>query len=448
MRSHNLRNSVQIAVIGGNSFLGRAIIHRLSSYYNLRIFSLDPNPYKVAINTEGEGAIIEQITLDVCNESAIRSWLISRPVDIIIYAAGIENITDGLAADSLKETSALVGLHNVLSSISNMDLESYEDLPYFMLVSSWTVYGPQKKNKLSTENTIETPANHTGMHRLVGEDLTRRFCSKYSIPFSILRPTEVYGKLHHKELGNLFSWPGYLAYYAERILRKQSPLEVFSPKTKLDLVNINYFTKVVVELLKDKTEGTFNIASGNTITIEELVKTISFIYGEPTDLVINKSHPLKIEDMAIDPSKAHKLVPYDGVKYQLESFIKAYLPARRYEIAKGMAIENILTEPVTLDMASVKAMEAYEKRSKKRLIEYNKIKEVAGGQFFNLKLGRIQERTKEFLGEKYEVEKLEAEKKEKELEKDKLSLLLEDESITGTKVIKYNTKEKLLAKKK
>ena len=412
MRKHRLRDKLQIAVIGGNGFIGRAVIHRLSSYDNLRIFSIDKREHHVPIDTSKAKSIIQQVQIDVGNEGAISSWLASYPVDVIIFCAGYEHPTDGLSVSSLEDTKALLALHRTLAGLPSMELDPEEDRPYFLYISSWSVYGPHGK-KLIDEGTKEYPANHAGMNKLLCEDLVKRMCSKFGSQFCILRPTEVYGKHHHRELSNRRFWPGYLSYYVDKVVNKQQEIELFSPKALIDLIPINYLSKVIVECVRDRVEGTFNVSSGNPIPLEELFNKIVDAYPQPLTLKVKKSKRLKIEDMKISNSKINKVVKFTPDKYNLDSFIKAYIPLRQYEIGKQMAIEEALKEPVTLDMASIQAKEEFNKRKTKRTLAYKKIKEVAGPQFFKIKVGRIQERSQELLGEEYLKDKAIAETFEK-----------------------------------
>jgi len=393
MRSHNLRNSIQIAIVGGNGFLGRGVIHRLSSYKNLRIFSLDKKTHNLSINTKGYKAIVQQINMDVANETAINSFLMTHPVDVILFMAGYENPTDGLGYTYREDTRALLALENTLVAINNMNLESEEQKPYFMYISSWSVYGPSKKPAL--ESAKEYPGNYTGMLRITGEDLVKRICNKYDAPCCIVRPTEVYGKKHHMELAEVKFWPGYLSYYTDKVVKREKEITVFSPETEVDLVNINHFTKVVVDLLERGAVGTYNIASGSKTKIKDLVSKIIDGYGgdfKPS--LIYKDSP-NIEDMNIDSSKTLSLIPYDTVNYNLDNFIRDNLKIRKYEISKQMAIESVMAEPVILDPSPFEAPASYRQRQVVRKINYANIKQIAGDEFFKLGVGNVVRRAKE-----------------------------------------------------
>jgi UDP-glucose 4-epimerase len=419
MRLQDLNKTIHIAVIGGNGFLGRSVIHRLSGYKNLRIFSLDKREHNVWIDTSKSKAIIQQIQADISNEDYIKTWLISNPVDIIIFTAGYENPTDGLGR-TIDDTKALLGLNKTLQALQFMDLESNEDKPYFLYISSWSVYGNQK-TKLISETSKEYPKNYVGINKVLAEDLVKRYCTKFNIPWCILRPTEIYGKYDYKELIDQSFWHGYLIYYLDKIIKREYKLEVWSPKTHIDLVNINYFTALVRDLITNRITGIYNVASGQTIKISELVTKILDLYGEKDNFKISISNKLKIEDMKLDTTAVSNILPYPQEKYILEDFIRDYIAVRRFEIGNLMAIEKALMEPVIIDPTTQKAVEAYELRKQQRKLDYQKIKEIAGDEFFKIKIGNIQDRAKELLNlpDMADTTKLENLKKETE-ERNKL----------------------------
>lgn len=385
-----------IAVIGGNGFLGRSIIHRLSTHENLRIFSLDNRTHKVALNTKGYKAIVQQYVMDVSSESAITAWLMGHPVDAIIFAAGFESPTSGLGYTYKEETKALLALENTLAAMELMNLEAEESRPYFLYISSWSVYGSQKK--IATEEAKEFPGNYNGMLKLVAEDLVKRCCTKQGSPFCIVRPSEVYGRREAKELQDPKFWRGYLSYYVDQAVRRFETIEIFSPKTKVDLIHINYFTKVISEILQQGLTGTYNICSGKTISVEHLVDEILYSYDQISGsdylpLIKHKDKPA-IEDMNLSADKA--VIPYDFEKYQLGTFLQDYLKIRKLEVAKGLAIESLLSEPVILDPSADGAKEAFVARQVQRKISYGRIKKIAGDEFFKLgNVGNIVRRTEE-----------------------------------------------------
>lgn len=395
MRTHKLRGSIQIAVIGGNGLIGRSLIYRLASFPNLRIFSIDKTD-DVFIDTSNSKAIIQQLRLDISTESGIENFLSAHPVDIIVYAAGYENPTDGVSPTIPDDIRCTLGLYKTLSSIRNMQLDTEEDRPYFIYLSSYSVYGQHPNNDPITERGLEVPSNYTGMCKNLGEDLVTRLCKTLNVPFCILRLGEVYGKRHYKELLRPMFWPGYLQYYTDKIVKREENIEVWSPQSKIDLVHINYVTKVISEFIKERVCGIFNIGSGKPIEILNLVMLIQKQYGEIAS-TFSVSDRLKVDNNLICANVIHALIPYKEDKYNLIDFIDDNIKVRKFEIARHLAIEDVFLEPATIDATAPKAMEAHIARKIRRKDSYTHIQQIAGEEFFKIDVGRMQDRAKELL---------------------------------------------------
>lgn len=396
VRAHHLRDRVHIAVIGGNGFIGRNLIYSLADQSNLRIWSLDYQQHEIPLKPRGSKAIVEQVILDASTPS-VTTWLAARPVDIVVYAAGHEAPTDGLG-DTQVDVSSLQALVRTVNAFNSIPCYHEDDRrPYFIYLSSWTVYG-ENQIAVSSEEDELVPANYVGMGKMYCEDIVRRVMSKLEVPWCILRPTEVYGRKHHKELRSPRFWPGYLHYYLDKIIRRQEVIELFSPDTKIDLIHVNYLCQAIVDCMIHKRTGIHNVASGHSITMRELVDRIQQSYGEVKS-TFEDSDRLLIEDMTITTGEIGDSIPYNHTKYSMHKFLDQYIPIRRLEIAEDMTIESIVAEPKLLDTTAPASMDYFKKRQEKRALDYQEIREVAGPeQFKYIRYGRFQDRARELLG--------------------------------------------------
>lgn len=394
IKSHNLLNKLHIAVIGGNGFIGRHFIHRLANQESLRIWSLDTRKHNVFLGLKDHKAIIHQVQMDVSIDGSFQMWLAANDVDIVVYCAGCDSPTDGLHYNYGEEVRTLKALSEVLNTFEYLHKgDADRQLPYFIYLSSATVYGTNRR-KISTEKDPLFPANYSGMIKMTAEDLIGRVTAKLNIPSVILRLSEVYGRHHHKELRQPGQWRGYLQYVVDQVVRRQESIDLFSPDTKIDLVNVNYVTKFMADCLVNLRTGVYNIGSGQATSLRELYSTIKQSYGETSPSTLAPSRRLRVEDQLIDVSKSHSLVPYDHEKYNLEKFIEAYIPVRRYEIAKDMAISMIMSQKYTLDTTAYGAVDAYYERQRDRTLKLGYIREIAGPEFEKIDYGRFQERAK------------------------------------------------------
>jgi UDP-glucose 4-epimerase len=395
IHSHHLRDKVHIAIIGGNGFIGRNLIKRLSTYSDVRIWSIDKNRNNIPIDTTGYKAIVEQLNMNVSEPDCIKVFLAARPLDVVIYLASCEAPTDGIG-DLKTDSKAVAAAINTITSYGSIPLYEADDVrPYFMYVSSWSVYGENPSVPWTEESTL-IPANYTGMGKMYVEDIIMKYMTALDVPWCILRPTEVFGKKHYTEANRRGYWPGYLHYYLDKVLKREPEIEVISPDTEIDLIHVNYLTKVIVQCISEYRKGIYNVSSGHTTKLFDLVKLIQQQYGSEVSKLVPSTR-LNIENMSVDSSLMQKTMPYEPSKYPVDLFLEKYIPIRRLELAREKAIEEIIKEPKMLDSTAHGAKAYYEGRKEKRILAYKEIKEIAGENFKYIRYGRFQERARELL---------------------------------------------------
>ena len=81
---------------------------------------------------------------------------------------------------------------NILECVNFFKNKKKYKIDRFVYLSSSMVYGDFKKNKVSEIDKLN-PKEIYGTMKLAGEIVTRGLCKFYNIPFSIIRPSAVYG---------------------------------------------------------------------------------------------------------------------------------------------------------------------------------------------------------------------------------------------------------------
>lgn len=397
LNPHTLLGKIKIAVVGGNGFIGQHFIYRLLNQENLIVYSLDSNISKNYIHIPKDAKfILNQINIDVCSTGVIQNFLLSNNIDVVVYCAGAESPVLGISESHYTETTALSGLVNTLAGTSNIIVPEAQKKPYFLYLSSATVYGENKK-KSSSEGDNLRPTNYTGMLKMAAEDLVHQYMGGNGHDYAILRLPEVFGRQSHNSLMDMQKgmWRGYLAYYTDLLVRKTESIEVYSPTTKYDLVHVNYVAKFIADSIVNRRVGIYNVGSGNSYTLLDIISIIKQHLPD-NQTKIEKSTRLKIPNSLLNCTLAHSLVSYTG-NYDLDDFIKDYVPIRRYEIGKDMAISQILSEKFVIDASAYGAQEALRQRKQKRLENIAKIINVAGDQFEKIEYGTFQDRSKRLL---------------------------------------------------
>ena len=81
---------------------------------------------------------------------------------------------------------------NILECINFFQNKKKYKISRFVYISSSMVYGDFKKNKVSEIDKL-SPKEIYGTMKLGGEIVTKGLCKFYNIPFTIIRPSAVYG---------------------------------------------------------------------------------------------------------------------------------------------------------------------------------------------------------------------------------------------------------------
>jgi len=336
-----------VAVIGGNGFIGRNFVSKLGkTYKNLDIYSLDMNRYGTMSDTSGFNSTLNQITMDVSIAGNIYAWMLAHRPDLVVFLAGSEGPSGGISplTTTTTDLQAVVALNRTLDAINQMPPD------YFLYMSSSAVYGDHGKKEV-TENSKLKPINHVGQTKVLAEQMVTQFCESANQRFSIVRPTEVYGRHNWIELLDKNKWPGYVAFYVDKVILHLQKEEVdslpvlFSQNAMLDLIHVDQVVDTIEQFCVHREEGVHNISSENTYKLGQVVsQALECIadhpklpypeYKEKALISLDKSKRTKIAHNVVVPSpRCLELIPYEEKNYpDLREFLNYYMPIRMVEL--------------------------------------------------------------------------------------------------------------------
>ena len=137
-----------------------------------------------------------------------------------------------------------------------------------ILSSSAAVYGECSPADKLTEDSKTNPISPYGESKLKMEQVIKEFVSEHEINCIILRFFNIYG------IGQTDEYAGVITKFMERISQNK-PLEIFGDGQQIrDFVAIQDVVNSICNSISkiNSKKGTFNIASGNAITIKELAE--------------------------------------------------------------------------------------------------------------------------------------------------------------------------------
>jgi nucleoside-diphosphate-sugar epimerase len=201
--------------------------------------------------------------------------------DIIFHFAAIAPLPDN------QENPRLSFMNNVSGTAHLLEVCRLKGVKHFFLASTSAIY---ENNTIfpSKESDSTSPTLLYSLGKKFCEELCRSFNINYGIPYTVLRLFNVYGP--HNDC--LRKNPPFIAYIIRSFLEGKQPLLHSNGKQRRDYIFIEDLLDLLtlmVSSLNKCNKKTYNICSGETASVEEIVATtqkimntdIQPIYREP-----------------------------------------------------------------------------------------------------------------------------------------------------------------------
>ena len=238
---------------------------------------------------------------------------------LIFHTAAIPlSKIDNLSANEAK-TGSVDTTTNLLECINFYQSNNKFKLGRFVFFSSSMVYGDFKKNKISEKSNLE-PKEIYGTMKLAGEIITKGLCSFYKIPFSIIRPSAVYGPT---DMNNRVT-----QIFIEKALENETII-IQGKNEKLDFTYVEDLVKgcILAATNKNGINQTFNMTYGKAETLYSFVKKLSKFIKDVKYVVKSRDSFRPIRG-TLSVNKAKKLLKYKPI-YNIEKGIKEYLKFKK-----------------------------------------------------------------------------------------------------------------------
>jgi len=314
-------------ITGGLGFIGSTLANTLVSKkivdkcVLLDNFGSFINPLKSNYNDYRQKRLINGSKFIIergdANNSQITLKLIQKYRPQFIYhtaalpLAKIENLNPTEASiGSVDATRNLI--ENLNFIVSNNKNYNFKRFVYF---SSSMIYGDFKIKNIH-ENIEANPKEIYGTMKHAGEIITKGLCNYYNIPYTIIRPSAVYGPTDmNQRVSQIF---------IEKAIKKQK-IFIQGKDEKLDFTYIKDLVDGVIlaSTKKNGINNTFNITNGKGRSLLEFVKILKK-YFPRLEYEITPRDNFRPKRGTLSILKANKLLGYKP-KYSIEKGIKEYL---------------------------------------------------------------------------------------------------------------------------
>ena len=162
-------------------------------------------------------------------------------------------------------------------------------------ISSY-VYGPPQYLPVDENHPVNpsSPYNHS---KLISEDICRFYSEVFHIPVTVLRPVNVYGPGQRND----FLIPKIIAQVLDPTV---AAVEVMDLRPKRDYLYVDDFIDAIIHSFNQGVFDIFNISSGYSISVEDIILTIIKESGcKKPYSAKNIERPNEIWDVYADHSK-------------------------------------------------------------------------------------------------------------------------------------------------
>lgn len=297
----NKKNSILIT--GGTGLVGSDLTQSLlSTFGNVSVLYRER---KLAL----EG--INWIKYDIGADSIENLNDIISETEIVIHNAACLKIGNTQLEKDEIEAVNVNFTRNLLKKIA------YSDVKKVIFTSSFSIIKKPLPTLITEDSEIECTTSYSNS-KYIGEEIIREYAHKYQINFNILRiSSPVATELNMMPDTVLRKW-------IMKGLAKEN-IQVFGSGSRTqDFISVSDISRAYIQCIKNKNvSGTFNLASGNSISMLELAKLITKKFGNRYEFVGNDDN--ENDRWNIDVSKIkeqQQFIPNFTSKAAIENLLR------------------------------------------------------------------------------------------------------------------------------
>ncbi len=301
---------MKIFVTGGAGFVGKyLVISLLKKNHKVTIF--DTSTQKMLKVKK----ITKNLTIvkgDIQKFSDLQKASFNS--DLVVHLAAQISVNDSIKNPHITNAINVTGTLNILQAcVANK-------ISKIIVASTAAVYGVTKNISVNEKHTTN-PISPYGVSKLAMEKYVQSFTHSNKLDAICLRFFNIYGD------GQSTEYAGVISKFIER-LNKNKPLEIFGAGTQTrDFVSIDDVVQAIeksIKNLKGKRGNVYNIASGKSISIKELAKTLISISKKDVKITYRKARVGDLKYSRASIKLARKELNYSP-KISLEKGLKQFL---------------------------------------------------------------------------------------------------------------------------
>jgi len=306
----------KIAITGGAGFIGSNLTRALAQDNEVIVIDDLSTGNLKNIRDLIDNQTITFVKGSITNLSLLQK--IFKNVDYIFHEAAFASVTKSIKDPIYSNQVNITGTLNVLVAAKDNNIKK------IIYASSSSVYG-DTPTLPAIEEMKPCPLSPYAVSKITGEYFCQFFTSNYDLSTISLRYFNVYGL--RQDPSNEYA--AVIPIFIANVLNDKSLIIYGDGEQTRDFVFVNDVVNANILAAESEVTGIFNIASGKSVSINDLAKIIMKICNKNLDLVNKNVRPGDIRHSSADISKAQQKLRYepkfnltDGLKLTVEWFQK------------------------------------------------------------------------------------------------------------------------------
>ena len=288
---------MKILITGGAGFVGKYLVEHFAKNHTVLVYDdLSNGTQKDSDYVVTKGAMF--CKGDILNFEELCKF--SRDTDVVIHLAAKSDVSESVIHPEITNKVNVSGTQNVLQCCVQNKIKK------IIFASSAAIYG-DCKDKPITEKSNANPLSPYGQSKLDAEKIIADVCNQNNISYVILRMFNVYGK------GQNDQYAGVITKFMQNVLQKR-PVVIHGNGTQTrDFVSIHDVVDAFSCAINANKSGTYNIASGKSITINELAQKMFDVF-ENTGIIYESKKNGDIQDSVADVTLARDELNFVAIR--------------------------------------------------------------------------------------------------------------------------------------
>jgi nucleoside-diphosphate-sugar epimerase len=271
----NFYKNKNILVTGGAGFIGSHIAQKLCEY-GAHVTIIDDLSTGSLDNIKTFCSRINFLARDITSyKTCVKA---TKNKDLVFHLAAFVSVPESIKQPALCEKINVEGTANLLEA------SKINRVKTFVFSSSAAIYG--EKNGICCESDTPSPQSPYAQSKLNGELLCKEYSQNFKLNTACLRYFNVYGDRQNYAS----EYSGVVAKFKNNILQQQ-PITIYGTgEQRRDFVHVSQAVKanLLLGTMPSCPGEIFNIASGNSITLLELISQLEKETTKKTTTIVFK----------------------------------------------------------------------------------------------------------------------------------------------------------------